>query len=52
LLALLEHAADPEVIRAATLIAARFSWQSHFRKLEDLLVKVACARRGDRANVA
>jgi UDP-glucose:(heptosyl)LPS alpha-1,3-glucosyltransferase len=52
LLALLEHAADPEIIRAATLIADRFSWQSHFRELEDLLVKVACARRGDRANVA
>lgn len=43
LVALLEHAADPELIRAATMVAARFSWQNHFWELEKLLAKVACA---------
>jgi UDP-glucose:(heptosyl)LPS alpha-1,3-glucosyltransferase len=52
LVALLEHAADPELIREATAVAARFSWQNHFRELEDLLFKVASSRCGDRANVA
>jgi UDP-glucose:(heptosyl)LPS alpha-1,3-glucosyltransferase len=52
LVALLEHAADPELIREAKTVAARFSWDNHFRELEDLLAKVASSRCGDRANVA
>jgi UDP-glucose:(heptosyl)LPS alpha-1,3-glucosyltransferase len=52
LVALLEHAADPEVKAAATLTAARFSWQNHFRKLEQFLAKVAEANCHDSANVA
>lgn len=51
LVALLEHAAEPELISAATTVAARFSWQNHFRKLEELLTEVAHARCLDRANV-
>jgi glycosyltransferase involved in cell wall biosynthesis len=52
LVAILEHAADPELIREATTVAARFSWQNHFRELEDLLFKVASSKFSDRANVA
>ena len=52
LVALLEHAANSELIREATAVAARFSWQNHFRELEDLLFKVASSRCGDRTNVA
>ena len=52
LVALLEHAADPELIREAQTIAARFSWDNHFRELENLLFKVASTRCGDHANVA
>ena len=52
LVALLEHAADPELIREAQTVAARFSWDNHFRELEDLLFKVASTKCGDRANVA
>lgn len=51
LVALLNRAADPELISAATMVAARFSWQNHFRKLEELLTEVAHARCLDRANV-
>ena len=52
LVAILEHAGDPELIREATTVAARFSWQNHLRELEDLLVKIGASRRGHRANVA
>ena len=52
LVALLERAAEPELIREATAVAARFSWQNHFRELEELLVKVASSRCGDCENVA
>lgn len=52
LVALLEHAADTELIREATTVAARFSWQNHFRELEDLLFKIGSSRCGHRANVA
>jgi UDP-glucose:(heptosyl)LPS alpha-1,3-glucosyltransferase len=51
LVALLEHAADPEVIEEAKTVAARFSWHNHFRELEDLLFKVGSSRCGDRGNV-
>ena len=52
MVALLEHAADPELVNEATTLAARFSWQSHFQKLEDLLSAVVSSRCGVRANVA
>ena len=52
LVAILEHAADPELIREATTVAARFSWQNHFRELEDLLFKIGSSGCGHRANVA
>jgi len=52
LVALLEHAADPELTGEAIRIAARFSWHNHFRELEDFLLKVAVSRAGDHANVA
>jgi UDP-glucose:(heptosyl)LPS alpha-1,3-glucosyltransferase len=51
LVALLEHAADPELINEAKTVAARFSWQNHFRELEALLFEVASTRRGGRADV-
>ncbi len=52
LVALLEHAVDPELIKEAKTVAAGFSWHNHFRQLEELLFKVASTRFGDRANVA
>lgn len=52
LVALLEHAAHPELIKQATTVAARFSWQSHFRELEDLLLALVSSRCGVGANVA
>jgi UDP-glucose:(heptosyl)LPS alpha-1,3-glucosyltransferase len=52
LVALLEHAADPELIREAITTAARFTWQNHLRELEGCLSRVALSRSGDRANVA
>ncbi len=52
LVALLEHAVDPELIKEAKTVAAGFSWHNHFRQLEELLFKVASTRCGDRANVA
>jgi UDP-glucose:(heptosyl)LPS alpha-1,3-glucosyltransferase len=52
LVALLEHAADPELIKEAKTVAAGFSWHNHFRQLEELLFKVASTRCGYRANVA
>ncbi|HUC97166.1 MAG TPA: glycosyltransferase family 4 protein [Candidatus Polarisedimenticolaceae bacterium] len=51
LVALLEHAADPELINEAKTVAARFSWQNHFRELEALLFEVASTRCGGRADV-
>jgi UDP-glucose:(heptosyl)LPS alpha-1,3-glucosyltransferase len=51
LVALLEHTADPELIKEAKTVAGRFSWHNHFRELEDLLFKVASSRCGDRENV-
>jgi UDP-glucose:(heptosyl)LPS alpha-1,3-glucosyltransferase len=52
LVALLEQAADPELIKEAKTVAAGFSWHNHFRQLEELLFKVASTRCGYRANVA
>ena len=52
LVALLEQAADPELIKEAKTVAAGFSWHNHFRQLEELLFKVASTRSGYRANVA
>ena len=52
IVALLEHAAEPELIKEATTLAARFSWQNHFRQLEDLLFAVVSSRCGVCANVA
>jgi glycosyltransferase involved in cell wall biosynthesis len=51
MVALLEHAAEPELIKEATTLAARFSWQNHFRQLEDLLFAVVSSRCGACANV-
>ena len=51
LVALLEHAADPELINEAKTVAARFSWQNHFRELEALLFEVASTRCAGRADV-
>ncbi|HEX7226745.1 MAG TPA: glycosyltransferase family 4 protein [Candidatus Binatia bacterium] len=52
MVALLEHAAEPELIKEATTLAARFSWDNHFRQLEDLFFAVVSSRLGVRANVA
>jgi len=52
LVALLEHAADPELIREAITAAARFTWHNHLRELEGCLFRVALSKSGHRANVA
>ena len=52
LVALLDRAADPELIREAIAAAARFSWQNHLRELEACLSQVAVYKSDGRTNVA
>ena len=47
LLALLKRKNDPELKESASLTGAEFSWPNHFRKLEEILTRVARETSGN-----